>query len=451
MGDNQQLSTVSRRQMLKLLGAGGAVVAGAPLLNVCSSSNKTATPPSTTAATAGSSLPSSAAVADIANFIGPIDAAHAARGVNYPMGSVLALSGAGSFYGQTMTKGVNLAVKHIAALGGPNLQVSYKDHKSGDPTAGANAVRELGTANTPIMLASYVDDLGAMFSGSAQYKLLSLDGGGGTGLFGNGKPFFWGMRANTPTDPFPGVARYVKQKMPKVKKITLVAWNLGTEDAPIIADFKQQLKNVGLQPGAVVLTTVGATDYSTPIQQVKSDNPDLVFVSLYGLDPGYFMKQYATSGIDVPVIGYELTPDAAKVAGSAYDKYTYAFDYFDAANPPSGWSKIFVDEYQKAYGSAPDFYAANYYEDTFAVWDLIRRVSASGGDINSGSALQNALEANPTFKSVYGGNATTAGTLALDPSTHTPRERPMGLFAYNGGQNKPLAFFDIGGAGYRLA
>jgi branched-chain amino acid transport system substrate-binding protein len=236
--------------------------------------------------------------------------------------------------------------------------------------------------------------------------------------------------------------------MPNVKKIPLVGWDLGAEDAPIIADFKQQLTKAGLKPGAIVLTKVGATDYSTAIQQLKSDNPDLVFVSLYGLDPGYFMKQYVTSGINKPVIGYEFTPDAAKTAGSAYNSYMFAYDYFDAANPTNGWGKIFVSEYQAAYGSPPDFYAANFYENTFTVWDLIRRVSASGGDIHSGTALQNALMANPTFKSVYGGDANTAGTVQLDTTLHTPIRRPMGLFDYNHGNIKALAFFNIGGADF---
>ncbi|HLI52684.1 MAG TPA: ABC transporter substrate-binding protein, partial [Acidimicrobiales bacterium] len=212
----------SRRQMLKLLGAGGAAVAAAPLLSACSSSSKSSSTSSATSAPASSSggVPGAGTVADIAQYIGPINPKYAAKGVAYSMGAVLALTGPGNFYGKIMSKGINLAVKHIAELGGPNLQVIYKDHKSGDPTAGVQAVTELGDANIPVMLASYADDLGAMIPGSAQYKILSLDGGGGTALAFNDKPYFWGMRANTPTDPFPGVMQYITQKMPNVKKVT---------------------------------------------------------------------------------------------------------------------------------------------------------------------------------------------------------------------------------------
>lgn len=455
MSNSQQGPAVSRRQVLRLLGAGGAAVAVAPLLAACGSSgtpkSSSSGAPSSSGPAGSTGGPGAGSVQDIAKYIGPIDAAHAAKGVSYTFGAVLALSGPGSFYGQVMSKGINLAVKHIAALGGPNFHVVYKDHKSGDPTAGATVVSELGLAKTPVMLASYVDDLGAMFAGSAQYEILSLDGGGGTGLFGNAKPFFWGTRADTPTDPFPGVVEYITKKMPSVKKIAMASWDLGPNNKPIDDDLRQQLAKGNLSVATIQHTTVGATDYSTAIQAIKASNPDLVFVSSYGLDPAYFMKQYATSGIGKPVIGYEFTPDAAKTAGSAYNDYMFAYDFFDSANPPNGWSKIFTNEFQKAYGEAPDFYAANFYEGTFNVWDLMRRVSAKGGDINNGAQLQDALQGNPTFKSVYGGDANTAGILALDPVEHTPSKRPMGLFNYNSGNIKALAHFDIAGADFSLA
>src|SRR5256885_611825 len=53
--------------------------------------------------------------------------------VTFRMGAVLALTGNGSYYGKTMTNGIELAAKHIKAAGGPTFEVAYKDHKSGDP------------------------------------------------------------------------------------------------------------------------------------------------------------------------------------------------------------------------------------------------------------------------------------------------------------------------------
>ena len=62
---------------------------------------------------------------------------------------------------------------------------------------------ELIAKNIPAKLASYVDDLGAMLPQTAESKMFTLDGGGGTSTFGQGIPFFYGTRAITPNDALP--------------------------------------------------------------------------------------------------------------------------------------------------------------------------------------------------------------------------------------------------------
>jgi branched-chain amino acid transport system substrate-binding protein len=164
------------------------------------------------------------------------------------------------------------------------------------------------------------------------------------------------------------------------------------------------------------------------------------------------MKQYTVSGVNKPVLGFEYTQPAADIAGSAYNGLYLAFDYFNGKSPDNGWSAIFIDEFKKANGgTVPDYYAANYYEDMFILWALVQRTLAAGGDPKSGTALNTAMQSNPTFPSVYGGNATTAGTIAFGPTSHTVVKRPMTLIQYQNGNKNPQAFFDIGGADFRLA
>jgi hypothetical protein len=50
---------------------------------------------------------------------------------------------------------------------------------------------------------------------------------------------------------------------------------------------------------------------------------------------------------------------------------------------------------------------------------------------------------------VYGGDDSTLGTFTLDPTTHSPIKRPMGVFHYQDKKLTTLATFDIGGAGYK--
>ena len=131
--------------------------------------------------------------------------------------------------------------------------------------------------------------------------------------------------------------------------------------------------------------------------------------------------------------------------------YTFAYDYFDPQNPTNPLGELFVEEFNAAYDEDPDFYAANYYEDTLAMWEKVRQVCAEGGDINSGPALDEALRADPELPSVYGGDESTVGTKSLDLETHSVVQRSMGVFEYKDGEVTPLAYFDIDGEDYKLA
>ena len=453
---------LNRRRLLGLIGTAGALAVAAACgsnnnKNTTSATNtRTASTQAATAATTSSAgtTPSAGSASDIAkqinDLVGP-GGKQAGQGLKFKMGAVLALSGSGSYYGDIMSKGINLAVKHIKAAGGPDIEVTYKDHKSGDAAAGAAAARELGIAKIPACLASYAADIGAMLPAIAQYKMLTLDGGGGTSAAFKGKPYFWGTRAVTPDDCFPGVFKYVSQKFPNVKRVSLIGWETGAELDKIVADdIQKAMAPYNLEFLGLETTAIGSTDFSTVLARVKDKNPDLIYLGEYGLDPGYLMKQYVTTGMNAIVIGSEYTPDAQKVAGDAYNKYNFAFDYFDVQNPPNPWSKLFVDEFRREYNQDPDFYAADYYENTFVIWELIRRVLAKGGNPNDGAQLEQALESDPSFKSVYGGDSNTVGTLALDPQSHSVSKRALGLFSVQNGKPTPLAFFDLNAQNFRI-
>jgi len=141
---------LSRGQLLKRAGAGAAVLAGGSLLGAPGAFART-----------GRGAHEDEEARHLANVGAQINKilkpqGPKGTGIKYDIGAVLALTGTGSFYGDTMSKGTNLAVKHIKAAGGPNLHIIYKDHKSGNPEAGATATRELGIAKVPAELAKAV-------------------------------------------------------------------------------------------------------------------------------------------------------------------------------------------------------------------------------------------------------------------------------------------------------
>lgn len=456
-------ASTSRRQLLKGVGlAGAGLLLGGSALAACGSdeeedggSSGTAAPEGTTGGTTGGSSGGSDAGAQLAEILG-IDPATAGGGMSWKLGSVLALTGPGSYYGKTMTNGIDLAVKHIKAAGGPDIEVITLDHKSGDAQAGIDAMRDLISKGVAAKLASYVDDLGAMLPQTEQSKMFTLDGGGGTSIFGQGKPYFYGTRAITPNDALPGALKYLKTAMPDKTKLGYIMWDLGEPvNTQIREDLLAKAEAEGFEfNGLYEVYPVGASDYSTLIPKIKDNMPDILIAYGSGQDPGHFSSQWYTSGGELcPFLGFELTPDGVNAAKGAYDEYGFMFaaDYFDENVGVNPLAQLFIAEFQAEYGSMPDFYAANFYENTLAMWDVIRRVLKKGGDINSGEELDAAFQEDLTAASVYGGDATTVGKYQIDPVSHTVIRRPMGIFQQKDGKVTPLAYFDINGEDYREA
>ena len=443
-GDNSGSSTATTAS-----GGGAATTASGGAATTAASGGA-----ATTAASGGSSgaVPT---VADLGTLLG-VDTATSGKGTSIDAGAVLALTGTGSFYGKTMSRGLDLAAKHIEAAGGPKINLIYLDHKSGDAAAGKAAITELGSKNVPAKFASYADDVGVMLEGTALYKIFTLDGGGGTSTFAQGKPYFWGTRAITPNDPLPGLFQYTKTAVPNAKSVGMLIWDLGEpNNSNVKADILKKITAGGYtHNGLWEYVPIGNQDFSQTLPKIKANEPDILLTVLYGQDIGSFNNQAATAGLKATMYTFEFTPDGVNASKGTFDKngYAFSYDYFDANNPKSPLAKLFVQEFKKEYGGdLPDFYAANFYENMFVLWEVMRRVLKSGGDVKSGDTLDKALQSNLTVVSVYGGDDKTVGTYTLDPTTHSVTKRQMGVFEYKGGNVTAKAFFGIGGDGYTTA
>lgn len=423
---------VGRRQFLSIAGTTSA----AALLAACGSSG---------GASGTKAAPAASGIGAQINKLIAKGGAAAGKGKTFNLGALEPMTGAGSFYGKVASQGAKLAVSHIEAAGGPTINLVLKDHESGNTTVAVQAVREMGLDHVGACLMSYAAVDGAALPGIAQYKILSLDGSGGTAQVFDGKPYFWGTRSEGGKDFYGGVFSYVHKYLPSAKKLFLVAYDSGAALNTLNTnELKAVLPTYGIQLAGTLFHQGGLTDYSSILAQIQAKSPDIILADEVGLDAGYFMKSYVTTGMTAQVIGFEFTPDAAQIAGPAYNKYWFSGDYFDAKDPTNPFAKLFVTEYTKAYGTAPEFYAADAYDDTFKFWQLVREVVANGGNINDGTQLQNALQANPTFPSVYGGTSTTVGTETLNLTTHSVSKRGLGLFKVTGGQPSPLALFATG-------
>jgi len=206
----------------------------------------------------------------------------------------------------------------------------------------------------------------------------------------------------------------------------------------------------GMQLVSVEKSMAGATDFSTTVSRLKSASPDIVQVAMSGADVAFYLKGASAGGLKAQSIGADWNADTEKAAGQAALGYWFAYDYLDPKHPANPWSAFFVSEFRKAAGRDATWLEANYYETTFVYWELLRRVLAKKGSINSGTDLQSALMSNPSFKSLYGGDANTVGSLTFDTNSHTIAKRDLQMLQVQGGNNyKLLATFGLNGVNYK--
>ena len=239
-------------------------------------------------------------------------------------------------------------------------------------------------------------------------------------------------------DPADGALAWLAKNHPEAKKLAV----LGTNENGV-ETWKDKVPKIWPElskGGAIVareIHDVGLTDFGAIVARVKASNADAVFTVSFGNDLGYTVKQFRQANYTAPIVGIEFTQQAQQIAGAAYDTFVFATDYFDvkSENP---FTAQFVKAHMAEYGEEPEYYGANYYEEVFVIWELMRRVIKKNGDATNATQLQQALKDKPTFLSVYGGNAGKPGTMSFDLNDHTI-SKPMGVFAVKNGSPSLLA------------
>ena len=145
-----------------------------------------------------------------------------------------------------------------------------------------------------------------------------------------------------------------------------------------------------------VYTKLGQTDYAAEIAQIRASGADSIFFFLPGGMGISFLKQYADSGLDLPVVGPAFSFDqgilqaVGDAAMGVKNTSQWNKDIDNAANA------TFVEEFQKEYGRLPSLYAAQGYDTA----NLLLSAMAKA-DISDADAFRAALKA-ADFESVRG-------------------------------------------------
>ncbi|WP_114966613.1 ABC transporter substrate-binding protein [Alkalilacustris brevis] len=145
-----------------------------------------------------------------------------------------------------------------------------------------------------------------------------------------------------------------------------------------------------------LFTQVGQTDYAAEIAQIRASEADSVFIFLPGGMGISFMRQYAESGVDLPIVsaGFSFDQDVLPAMGEAalgvINTGQWSPDLDNAAN------RAFVEAFEAEYGRLPSIYASQGFDTANLILSAMETASVSDRD-----AFREALRA-ADFASVRG-------------------------------------------------
>jgi branched-chain amino acid transport system substrate-binding protein len=145
-----------------------------------------------------------------------------------------------------------------------------------------------------------------------------------------------------------------------------------------------------------VYTKLGQTDYASEIAQIRASGADSVYFFLPGGMGISFMKQYAQSGVDIPVLGpsFSFDQNTLQAVGEAAlgvkNTSQWNKDLDNAAN------KKFVDGFVEKYGRLPSLYASQSYDTANLIISALEKA-----DVSDQEAFRAALK-EADFESVRG-------------------------------------------------
>ncbi len=129
-----------------------------------------------------------------------------------------------------------------------------------------------------------------------------------------------------------------------------------------------------------VYTQLGQTDYAAEIAQIRASGADSVFMFLPGGMGIAFTKQYAQSGVDIPLMGpaFSFSQDVLPAIGDAAigvkNSASWSPDLDNEA------SKNFVETFKAEYDRIPSVYAAQAYDTANLIISAAAKASVKDAD-----------------------------------------------------------------------
>lgn len=304
----------------------------------------------------------------------------------FKLGVNMELSGNVASYGESMAKGVEMAVAEINKAGGvegKKIEVIKNDNKSeaAEATNGiikltsqdkVNAVIGAATSGNTVAQAQIANDTKTvLIAPGGTSPTVTVDEKGKVREFVFRTSFI---------DPFQGtVAANFASNNLKVKDAAIFS-DSSSDYAKGLSDaFKKTFEKAG---GKIVAeeSYVGKdTDFRATLTRIKAKNPSFIFIPGYYEEVGLIVKQARELGITAPLMGADGwdSPKLVDLAGADALNNTFLINHYSTEDPDQkvqDFVKAFKD---KNNGDAPNAFNALGYDTVYFLADAIKRAGST--------------------------------------------------------------------------
>ena len=322
------------------------------------------------------------------------------------IGGNLELSGAVATYGSSINDGAKLAIEEINAAGGiDGKKIEYipVDNKSETAEATSAAMRLAEQEKVVAMLAPATSGNTVATVQIANKNKVPIVTGSGTAenvtVNEDGSVNDYAFRTCF-IDPFQGTvaANFATNEL-GAKNVAIYADNASDYAKGLAKSFKETVEANG---GTVVIEEAYVAkdvDFKSTLTNIKSKNPDFIFIPGYYEEVGLIVKQARELGIDVPLMGADGwdSPTLVELAGPDALNNTYITNHYSSEDPDKAIQE-FVEAFEKKYNEAPNAFHALGYDSIYFIVDAIKRVD---GDI-TGEAIQKQLASTKDLSLITG-------------------------------------------------
>lgn len=298
------------------------------------------------------------------------------------VGMLQPLTGDAAAVGLTGRQGAELAVKELNDAGGVNGTMIRLDvlDDAGDVTTGTNAFTKLAAEEPVALLGPNISAVAlALVPRLDRSQFPMLSGALSPDLTASKSPWVFRIRSSD-TIAAQNLVSYALDTL-KLTSIAVVneESDYGQGGAAAVVNA---LKEAGVTPVTTATFAANANDLSSQVLNIKESGAKSVIYWGSQSPAALFAKQAQQLGYDGTILGSNAYTDASvlDLAGDAANGIYAVVNFIPQGDDPA--LQKFVTDYTAEYGSAPDSYAASYFDAV----NLLAAAIQDGGSTAKGIA-----------------------------------------------------------------